>query len=394
MRPRLLPPLLLSLLASPVFSGPTALAAPAGDGITQDDDDFLDDLLDDDDFDDIDDGADILGPEDDEEEEEEEEKDEFADDDDDFLDGDDDAFDEEIQAGQDTAELYRQAQNRGKKLNAEDEIILWEEYLEQYPYSVFEERIEARIDELTSSIYTDRIDEPGGGGVDALRQELDFAIPLLLENIDPRSKLRAGFEWGFPEYFNLLADLEYQILRELSAHAGLRRRYVGWNAEVGGKYALIKSARTNTLLTGILDLHLNMDPVFPAVRPQLGFGQRINLGGGIDLQLQGGADIEFWSEDPSTNRPGGPQIHYIGGGNITYNASELVGIFVESSTNIKPGGDVGLYRFNIFTFGMRFVPGKKTPAHVALSANVPYATNYYGYHYGAVQGDLNYYLDN
>jgi hypothetical protein len=199
--------------------------------------------------------------------------------------------------------------------------------------------------------------------------------------------VRVGFEWGFPAYLNLLLDGEYQILRELSGHAGIRRRYTGWNLETGVKYAPIKSVRTGTVVSGLLDLHINTNPFFPAVRPQLGVGQVFKVGGGLHVQAQGGVDLEFWSEP-------GMQVRYVGGANIFYQAADNVGVFVETSTNMKHlggDGDLGSFRFNLVTFGLRFSPGG-APARIGLSANVPYTSNYWAYHFGAIQGDVNYFL--
>ena len=111
-----------------------------------------------------------------------------------------------------------------------------------------------------------------------------------------------------------------------------------------------KFIRTGTIVSGLLDVHLNTNPLFPAVRPQLGVGQVINVGGGLHIQAQGGVDLEFWS-DP------GMQVRYVGGANIFYQAAENVGVFAETSTNMKHlggEGDLGSFRFNIITFGLRF----------------------------------------
>ncbi len=359
------------------------LAAPPA--LAQDDDDFLDDLFDDGEEDELPEGRERSGSEDDDDFTFE---DEGAEDGGFFLD-EEEALEGEIKAGQDTADIYRAFRDKVRRYEPEEELASWEGYLLDYPFSVFKDQIEARMDELGEAIYSERITGPGGSiGEDAMRQELDLSIPLLLENIDPRSKARVGFEWGFPSYLNLLADLEYQLLRQLSVHGGIRNRYTGWNVEAGVKYAPIKSTRTNTVVSGLLDVHMNTDPVFPALRPQLGVGQIFNVGGGLHVQAQGGVDLEFWT-DP------GMQVRYIGGANIYYAASETVGVFLETSTNMKylgGSGDIGAFRFNIITFGLRFQPGD-TPARIGLSANVPYSTNYWAYHYGAVQGDLNYFLD-
>ena len=68
--------------------------------------------------------------------------------------------------------------------------------------------------------------------------------------------------------FGLTADLERQITREFSVHGGVKGRYTGPNVEAGVKYALIKSARTETIVTLLGDLHLNTNPVHFGICPQ------------------------------------------------------------------------------------------------------------------------------
>ncbi len=303
---------------------------------------------------------------------------------------DDDELDAGPALGEDTADSYRAMLDQTEDMNAEDALLEWETYLEQYPNTVFMSQIERLLDELNTELYSGRIGGSGGigGEVDALQQELNLIQPILLETIDPRSRIRAGFEIGFPEYLNLVLDGEYQIFREFSVHAGVRRRYTGWNGEAGAKYAIVKSARTNTIVTGLLDLHVNSNPLFPAVRPQIGVAKLLDVGGGLHLQAQGGVDMEIWGDS------GGLQLRYVGGANAFYWASDTVGAFVETSINMKPTAEdqIGSFRFNVFTFGLRFFPGA-SPANIGVSANVPYTTNYWGYHFGAVQADLNYLLD-
>ena len=53
-----------------------------------------------------------------------------------------------------------------------------------------------------------------------------------------------------------MADYEHGITREFSVHGGIRNRFLTWNAEFGARYAVIKSSRTQTLLTGILDFRM------------------------------------------------------------------------------------------------------------------------------------------
>jgi len=296
--------------------------------------------------------------------------------------------------GQDTARIYRTYVEQLEDLGPDEEVIQWERYLSQYPNSLFKDHIQRRIDELTEFQYAERMPGEEGfeGIVDAGRREIKLALPRHLETVDPRSKLRAGFEWGFPEYLSLVADYERQIARQASWHAGVVRRYSGFNVEVGGKYAIIKSARTNFILTGILDAHLNAGPVFPAIRPQIGVGKRFPMGDrALDLQAVAGVDAELRiSEDMA--------LLYLGGFSATFQASDKVAFFAESSLVAKDvfwdagGKNSGFFRFPVLTFGIQFWADKKGKALTAIAANAPFAYSYWGYHFGGVQGDFAYYL--
>jgi len=293
--------------------------------------------------------------------------------------------------GEDNAKIYRSAQDKAHNLGYEEELIFWGKYVEKYPNSIFAQQIEERMDMLSNKAYAEEIDDERDEPVmDAGRKEIRFATPLSLESLDPRTRIRGGFEWGFPSYFNLLIDYEQQITREISAHAGFRRRYTGWNLEFGGKWAIIKSARTRSLLTLIVDARLNTEPAYLGIRPLLAGGKRFLVPNtkGIDVQLQTGVDWEI--RNPS-------RMFFVGGFNVFVWATETVGAFVETNWNLKQGPEGGYgndkpFAFNVFTFGMRFKP-QNNPTHMALSANVPYFNNYWGWHYGAVQADVLYFLD-
>ena len=305
-----------------------------------------------------------------------------------------DVVEEDVIGGEgvDNARSFRAAQTRAYDLGVEEELIFWEQYLERYPNTLFRVQIDERLDSLAEQLYSERIeDERDAVPLDAGMEEIRLASPIGLESIDPRNRIRAGFEWGFPDYMNLLVDYESQLRRDLSWHAGMRRRIAGWNFEGGLKYAFVKSKRTNTIVTAILDAHLNTGPAFLGLRPMMAFGKRFDVGSGngLDLSLQAGADVELRAS---------ARTIYMGGFNLFYWASPTVGMFLESSFSMKGGPDEGFgngrpFMFNLMTFGLRFQPGATQATYVALAANVPYANNYWGHHYGAVQGDLLYYLD-
>ncbi|MED5371493.1 MAG: hypothetical protein VX899_10795 [Myxococcota bacterium] len=289
--------------------------------------------------------------------------------------------------GEDNVGIYRDFVDNMDDLGPEEELIAWERYLEEYPNTLFRDRIERRMDEITEGLYGQRIRDPNAGYKDAKDQEIELARPLVLENIDPRTHGHISVELGIPAYLSGNAEVEYALARQMSVRAAYRNRYTGGNLEVGAKYAFIKSKRLNLIATGIADFRYNTDPGYPAFRPQVAVGKVFDIGGGLHVQAQGGVDLEL-GRDPFSMR-------YVGGANITYIASETVQVFAEGSLNYKDSqlpGDYPNFQFHVLTFGIKFVPGGQ-PMTAGLAANVPVAYQYWGYHFGAVQADLNYYAD-
>ncbi|MCP4805070.1 MAG: hypothetical protein GY913_22425 [Proteobacteria bacterium] len=309
----------------------------------------------------------------------------------DFSDELDELDDDEIGGeGQDNVEIYRSFIDNMDDLGPEEELISWEEYLDEYPNTLFRDRIERRMEEVQDGIYGARIDDGSSGYVDAKDREIGLTNPQMLVGVDPRTKARVSVELGLPAYYAAGVDFEYQLMRELSLHAGYQSRYTGGNLEFGAKYAFIKSARTNLVTTAILDVHYNVDPGFLGVRPQLAGGKIFDVGGGLQVLAQAGVDWEVARLDGA---PFG-SIRYIGGAHVHYQASDVVGVFAEGSLNIKPSGDPDLanFGFNVVSFGLKFSPPSQ-PAYIGLNANVPAQYNFWGYHYGAVQADAVWYLD-
>ena len=296
--------------------------------------------------------------------------------------------------GQDNSQIYRDAVNRALELSPEDELIAWERYLEKYPKSLFRDRIDVRVDELNEEMYSDRINTGNEGYQDAKDRELFFAQPILLENIDPRTRLRVAGELGLPSYPSFIVDFEYALQRNLSVHGGLRTRYTGAGLEAGAKYALVKSSRLNLLVTGLADVHVNLNPTFVGVRPAIGVGKRFELAGrALDVQGQVMLDAELGR--------GVPSVRYGGGLNANYQISEVVAFFGEASFNYKAldlgaaaeSLGAGDFAFHVVTFGLRFTPNAAKFARVSLNTNLPVSSRYWSYHYGAVQVEGNLYLD-
>ena len=301
-----------------------------------------------------------------------------------------DVLELEPQEGQDTPEIYKSFQAKLERLGPTEEAIEWQQYLVKYPNSLYRSRIEKRVDELESDLYDESVAERYVEKKDAELSEIYFAQPLFLENIDPRHKLHVGFEMGLPNYLNLLIDYERQIQRNLSAHVGTRQRYTGQNIEAGVRYAFIKSARTQSLVTGIADIHVNTNPGYPAFRPQIAAGKRFTLPNNlkIDGMAQVGTDVLFFK---------GVDPRMVGGFHVAVIPSPTVRFFLESQIYMKDfGWENGAFAFNTVTFGLKFFDRKTDEPdryEAGVGATVPYYYNYWRQHFGAIAGDFNLYLD-
>jgi len=288
--------------------------------------------------------------------------------------------------GEDNSTIFREAQTKFGRMIPDEEMIAWEGYLETYPNSLYKARIEKRTDELEKVLYEQLIETKEPERLDADKREILFAQGINMETLNPRTRAQFAFEWGLPDYMNLVGDYEYQVLRELSLHGGFRRRYTGWNFETGLRWAFIKSSRTKTLLVLITDFHFNMDPFFVGIRPQLGFGKKV---GKLDLQAQLGVDLEL-------RKHASPRL--LGGVNATYHAADQVSLFVETTIHMRNFGatDFETFRFNLMTFGMKFYPDfqnmEKRSLEINVGANVPYTSAYWMFHFGAISAQVNYYL--
>jgi hypothetical protein len=296
--------------------------------------------------------------------------------------------------GEDTAKLYRDAQRRCKDMTPDEEQLVWEEYLAKYPKSLFRDRIEAHMEELSAIMFGERVpgSDKGAGNVDAKDRELNFALPFGLSPADPRSHVSGGIQWGFPSWFGGKLDFEYAFMRQFSAHALLGRDFGGGVVQPGAKYAIIKSSRTGTLLTAGVDLKLNMSPTFLAVRPIVSFGQRFRVAKGLDIMGQMAVDIETREYS---------DLRYNWGLAANLAANETVSVFWEWSWDAKylSHPDVpDSFLFFTTTFGLKFTALKSTDPQGdgRLDAGVggvfPYATNYWGFYPGGVDLLVDYYL--
>ncbi len=269
--------------------------------------------------------------------------------------------------GEDDADIYRTFREELERLGPAEEALEWQEYLVKYPNSIFRSAIEKRLDELEAELYDERIEDRYQITTDDGQAEIKMTQPVLLHNIDPRQKLRVGFEMGLPSHFNLLLDYEHQLKRELSVHGGIRNGVSGWSFEPGVKYALIKSARLQMLTTGNLDLILGTNV---GVRPMVGWSKRFVLPQDVELETmaQLGTEVIF---SPSVD----PRLQ--GGFQIAVAPNHTIRFFLESMVYMKDltweGGDA--FAFNSITFGLKFFdqkPSKDDVFEIGLGASAPY----------------------
>lgn len=296
--------------------------------------------------------------------------------------------------GEDTAQLYRDLQKKVAEMNPDEEQIAWENYLKKYPNSLFKDRIEARMEELSNLMFGERVegsDRGDTGQKDAAKRELNFATPLSQPAVDARTRFTAGIQLGLPNWFGGHVDAEWAILRNLSVHGGLGRGFSGGEINLGGKYALIKSTRTRTILSGGLDATVNMGPAFLAVEPVVAFGQRINVAQGLDLQLTASLPLEL-------RAPIVPRLY--GGFHAELHANETVSIFLATNLDTKylSNDDVNTFRFYTAMLGLKFtaMKGKGVDLNnrmlIDLGASVPVAHSYWGFYRGAIDIGGEYYL--
>lgn len=300
----------------------------------------------------------------------------------------------ERQPGEDTAQLYRDQQKKCADMSPDEEQIAWEAYLKKYPKSLFRERIEERMEDLSGQMFNERV--PGSGfsakGIDAAKRELNFANPIRFTNVDTRTHANVAIELGFPDWVSIGGDFEYAFLRQLSAHIGLDGKVSGPTLHFGAKYAVLKSARTGTIFTPTLDFDfLTVSSGFPILpHPILAFGQRINVMDGLDLQAQLGAKLDFRA---------GSAVSYTAGFNAELRPNEVVSAFVETDLAMKYIGDDAVpapFMQYVATFGMRFRLAKPKTEQgdgrvtAGLAASAPYAYRYWGDYTGMahIMGDF------
>lgn len=304
---------------------------------------------------------------------------------------------EEIEGDDDTEAIYRETLSRIEDLPPDAAIEELQAYLAEYPETVYRSDIQERIDQLFDELYSSGR-QPSGtdedGPVDALRQEIDFSQGLLLDNINPRSRFQAAFAFGAPNYLDATVDYEHAFTRRTSLHGGLRGRFGNFGVEFGPRFALVKSAKAQALVTLSIDGRVGLNPLYPSIRPVLGVGKKF---GSVQIQAQAGADLEIRDVDGTTL-----QTRYTGGAQLQWNANESVAVFAETQLLFKPqpldgAFQGGLFSFSVVSIGLTFYPQISSdrpddrPLEAKVGGALPVASQYYGFYLASLNGQVNYF---
>lgn len=305
------------------------------------------------------------------------------------LEPDGDEPDEKPGATEAAAE-YRKVLNATLESDAEERLAAWEEYLAAHPDTPFLQQVSEHIAEAEEELYSSKIERKTEGVVD--KRTIAFPEAVYLENLNPASRVRAGFEFGLPAWINVFTDVEYAIGSQFSSHVAIRHRYSGWSLELGPRFSPVKITDPDIVLTVTGDLNIGFDPGLLGLRPALLAGWA-PIQDKLFVQIQGSPTFEqydgFWT----------PRVR--GGGNITFRAAEPVALFIEGAIESKylgwPGGDL---QFHTVGFGMRFYPSDKNaqrddPVEAILGAQVPAFFNYpnFLFHEGAASVQGAFYLE-
>mgnify|MGYP002634815434 CR=1 FL=1 len=296
-----------------------------------------------------------------------------------------------LSLGTDTSVLFSARFEAIKSMDPEDRSAAWDTYLVEYPDTAYRSRIVDLQQQALDELYDEEIDD--GRAAQVSKRGILLTESVLLDNMNPATRVKFGFDWGLPDWINLIADVEYALNPNLSFHGGLRKRYTGWSVEPGARWAFVKSEKLQTVASFLGDARINVNPAFVALRPQLAVGTKI--GDRVDLQGQGGVELAsadgFWTQTA------------IGGGNLSVRASKGVALYAEGSFYAKYlGWAGGTFRFHVVGFGMKFFPRQKgteqtsDPMEMTFGASVPwsyYPVPNWEYHQGSVVGQATFYVD-
>lgn len=307
--------------------------------------------------------------------------------DEDFFDEEGPAVTAERKAGEDDANVYRAMQTQLLEADPEERLAAWEDYLKTYPNTAFLEQISDEIAQAEAELYQDGI---RGEVVETVyKRQLPFPEMALGENLNPATRIKLGFEFGLPDWINLIGDMEYALTPRFSGHVAMRKRLTGWALEAGPRVAILKLEDPGLIVSAVADVHLGVDPAMFGVRPGLAAGfHPIEM---LWVQAQGSVEVEGIS---GTWAP-----RYRGGGQIHVRPADPVALYVEGNLESKYLGWIsGDFMFHTVVFGMRFYPMKSTEKRtdatdVLLGGSVPAMYAFWDTHKGAATAQISHHLE-
>ena len=251
---------------------------------------------------------------------------------DDFEDFED--LDDDIDAlGEESEADYEALKESARKMDAQDEMAIWEKYLRDYPESIFYEEIEDRLKELGDRLY-DMDDDPIGDDdedvIHAKDAELDIVQPHAFFGANPRRGFKVMLRIGFGGYLAYRLEYEHAIKRNFSVFGNLHSRDpspsgVGANLEVGARYAIVKSVNRGVVLSLGGAVRVGFDPgVRAGFIPFIALGLKpVDI---VQFQFFFGPDFAF--------TPANTPIYRIGAlGAVRF--SKAVGLSVEADLKAK-----------------------------------------------------------
>jgi hypothetical protein len=249
------------------------------------------------------------------------------------------------------------------------------------------EDIQTRLKVLEMRLYDSDepiIDEEAEAEIQAKEAEMLLVRPHAFYGANTRSGGGLQARIGVDGHFGYDLGFEYALRRQISAFANLHNRIrqsegLPLNFEVGGKFAVLKSANRGLLLSVGLSLRVGFDQ-------GTGFrsgGMLFAAFGWLPSEV-GQLQVLFGAEMPFTPAS---TLAYRGGLHGSFRLSELLGLAVETSVRARPrahDGTFGTYpgqRSNAFVFaegsvGLLIFPWKDN-MEVRIGATVPYVTSYW-----------------
>lgn len=237
--------------------------------------------------------------------------------------------DEEPLVRQDNAKIYRLFKEEVAGLPELEEIDAWYGYLDEYPETMYRTEIIRRIKALESGALDEAEDDApeweseAEDGRGAKYEEMPFLEPFNFLSLNTRSKVHLQIAYGYASMFNYDFGVEYALRRNFSifGHARHWGHGIGFTADLGAKYAVVKDVRTGGLFVVGAHLKAGADPGLKiGVDPFIGLGV-CPLDKPVSLQFEVGFDMRFtpWHWDAHA------------GLNLSIKASDGVAIFFEGT---------------------------------------------------------------